>query len=98
MAISKREENGGKVIAHRYIGKLLSTVEREGNTGNLVPAQRSSQCICGQCGHGFNSVGAFDKHQTLAGDGGAVCWDPSSIGMARNVRGWWVTSLRDMDA
>lgn len=91
----KRKETGGKVIAHRSIGKVLSGAERRVHTGQLQPRHGSNQCVCGQCGHGFGSVYGFDKHQTLDKDGGAVCWEPASIGMMRNERGWWVTSLRD---
>ena len=89
-----RADKGGKVLVHASAGKLVSTDFRRSNQGTLTPAFGTGQCICGQCGHGFASVSAFDKHQTLEG-GELLCWDPASLGMARNARGWWVTELRE---
>ena len=92
----RREEMGAKVLAHRSGGKVLSCDQRAGHTGHLRTTHGSGLCICGQCGHGFFSLTAFDRHQSVAIDGGTICWEPESISMARNKNGWWVTELRDM--
>lgn len=66
------------------------------NPLGLKPRPGSSQCLCMGCGRPFNSVSAFDKHQTLT-KGAVTCRDPASLGMVTNARGWWVLSLREMD-
>jgi len=58
-------------------------------------------CKCSKCGEYFNSTAAFDKHRT--GDYGTVrkpgdrrCMSilgMQEIGMAKNSKDYWVTSL-----
>lgn len=94
-ATAKRSAAGGKVIAHRNGGLLVSQDLRERNRGQLRPGIGTGNCICGQCGHGFLSLTGFDRHQTQDADGYVMCWDPESLGMVRNKRGWFVTALDD---
>lgn len=73
--------------------KNASTDFRQPNPNGLRPGFGTGQCLCGGCQRPFNSVSAFDRHQTLRKDGSVVCRDPASLGMVTNERGWWVLSL-----
>lgn len=48
---------------------------------------------CSQCGQVFNSVYAFDKHQSLSGEK-VICTHPDDLGMSFNTRGYWITEPR----
>jgi hypothetical protein len=48
----------------------------------------TGRCRCSQCGRSFASVSAFDRHQTIAKDGAAICHDPGERGLVFNAP-WW---------
>lgn len=54
---------------------------------------------CPGCGALFNSTKAFEKHRVGPHEGnGRRCLDDKEMrarGMAKNVSGWWVSSLRE---
>jgi len=47
-----------------------------------------------KCGEPFNSVGSFDKHQTIT-KGVLKCIPPSKLGMLKNKHGWWCMTLKE---
>ena len=44
---------------------------------------------CAACGDIFTSTSAFDKHQTIGGDGAAICHDPAARGLVAAMRREW---------
>jgi len=55
-----------------------------------------TKCKCTACGHHFKSTAAFDKHRTGSHGVDRRCMDEIEMlahKMARNVGGYWVTSL-----
>lgn len=47
---------------------------------------------CRKCGRYFNSLSAFDKHQTHDEKGNVICRDPEQLGMMLTSSGHWATS------
>lgn len=69
-----------------------------GNVESWPLTVGSRRCVCVQCGDGFNSVTAFDRHQSWQGDN-VVCLTEAAMiakGWERLPDGWWVTSRREM--
>lgn len=48
----------------------------------------TNRCRCSGCDRSFSSVSAFDKHQRIAKDGGAICLDPAERGLVLSG-GYW---------
>ena len=51
------------------------------------------RCQCRACGEYFNSTFSFDKHRKGTSKD-RVCKSPSDIGMSKNERGFWISSVR----
>lgn len=75
--------------------------QKRHSNAHMTPTLGTGVSKCMACGEVFNSVSAFDKHQSIA-TGVLVCTHPLDITdrngnpkpMALNARGLWVTELR----
>lgn len=74
------------------------------SSAHLKPAVGSSRCKCGGCGEAFNSLSAFDLHQSIR-NGVLKCTHPLDLvdkngnpkPLMVNAAGWWVTALNDRE-
>lgn len=91
----ERLEKGGVILAYPAGGIVVPVARVRANQHIPGPSVGSGISRCGQCTDVFNSVSAFDLHQTIDPMGNVVCWESESIGMVRDKFGRWVTRLDD---
>lgn len=91
---AERAANGGSILVYPGAGIMPPASHVNANKGIPGPSIGSGISLCGQCREVFNSVSAFDRHQTMEPNGDVVCWEPGSLGMVRDKTGRWIVAPR----